>query len=326
MEQAKSADISADKEFAAILNDFSVFNDYDELWKMFHLVINTGSWGTSEFGGPVWLMDFSLANLKKLYPESPWIPVMENEWSKGKLFGGTAESKLLRDFSEWFEYRARHLINQLGLGNVIIKQETSFDGNISLYGWGIFLDVVQSLVGGKVKRTHEQLMLKNNFSYAEAEAVSHGIFLTCLKSDGMVRRFPCFHGSGIHYVKHSDTYGDCYRLNHFSLTDGYVIPETVPEKFLMLIVNDLMECKAQGHGNRADKYGYTVPYPAMKFEKYLDCNRGYEQHFHPTADVFRWKRRNGSFEEIKVELPQIDAKYGKFWHRAFPPKQNWREL
>ena len=308
-------------------NNCGRFEEYDTLWEMFRTVVTSSSWGTSEFGGPVWLMDFSLANLQKLFPDNPWLDAMEKEWEKGKWeHNGQAKSDTLNRFSEWFQLRAEHLVNQLGLGNVIIKQESSYDGNISFYGWCLFLDVLQDLVGGIVERIHHQTMLRFNFSCAEVDAVIRGNFLTRLKSDTMVGRFPGGYGSGFHYCKHSDAYGNCYLLEHFSETKGYVIPETAPEKFLMLIVNDLMECKAKGYGNKADANGNTVPYPQMKFEQYLDIHRGTGHHIRPTSDVFQWWSKYGLTQEIRIELPQIDAKYGEFWHRQFPPKQNWRTI
>ena len=305
----------------------SIFGEYDTLWAMFRAVATSGSWGTSEYGGPIWLMDFSLDNLKKLFPNNPWLEAMEKEWEKGKWeHDGMAKSDKLNRFSDWFQYRADHFVKWLGLGNVIIKQESAFGGNISLYGWCLFLEVVRSLVGGIVERTHHETMLKYDFSYKEVDAVIRGNFLTRLKSETMYRKFPCGAGSGFHYFKSSSVHGNCYLLKHFSETTGYVIPESVPEKILMLVVNDLMECKAQGRGNKADKDGNVVPYPQMKFEQYLDCHYGCGHHFRPTVDVFRWKRKDGIFEEIAIDLPKIDPQYGEFWHRQFPPKQNWREL
>ena len=164
------------------------------------------------------------------------------------------------------------------------------------------------------------------FSYAESEAITHGMYPTRLRSGSLAKSFPYGATSGIHHLKHSDIYGDCYKLEHFSLTTGYVIPETIPEKFLILVVNDLMECKAQGHGNKADQYGYKVPYPQMKFDKYLEIKGDFGQHFRPTADVFCWKRRDCKTEEITVTLPKIKLGYNEFWHWQFPPKQNWRVL
>ncbi len=308
-------------------DNFSMFGEYGTLWAMFRAVVTSSSWGTSEFGGPVWLMDFSLANLQKLFPDNAWLETMKYECDKGKQDNSdTAASDILIKFSDWFKYRADHFIKQLGLSNVIVKVEASYDGNISLYGQGIFLDLVQSLVKGHVVRVHHETMLKYNFSYDELEAVIHGNFLTKLSNDTMVRTFPGSYGSGFHYYKDDYVHGKCYKLEHFSLTDGYVVPETVQEKFLMLVVNDLMECKAQGYGNKADKDGYTVPYPQLKYEHFLDLHRGSGNHFRPTSNVFQWWSKDGIIAEIKIEIPQIEAKYGEFWHRQFPPKQNWRAI
>lgn len=296
---------------------------------MFRTVILSSSYGTAEFGGPVWLIDFSLVNLQKLFPNNPWLETMQKEWEKGSHGRGNfPESEQLRQFSDWFEYRTSNFVEWLGLGNVIIKQETGCQGNISLYGWGLFLDVVQSLLKGRVYRPTNESMLNCRFSLRESDAVRQGNFFTKLTNEDMVGKFPCFLGRDIQYVKHSEVYGTCYELPHFSLTEGFVIAETIPEKFLMLVVNDLMECKAQGYGNKADKEGNIVPYSKMKFEQFLDCVPPYicVNHFHPTVETFRWKRSDGKFEEVKIDLPQIDPQYGEFWHRQFPPKQNWRKL
>lgn len=314
-------------------NEGFMLDDYDTLWEMFRAVVTSSSYGTSEFGGPVWLMDFSLANLQKLFPDNPWLEAMEKEWEKGSHGRQKfLESRQLRQFSDWFEYRACHFIKWLGLGNVIIKQEVDpCDGSISFYGHGLFLDVVRSLLEGKVYRPSMKDMVEWDFSARECDTVRRGNFLTKLTNEGMFERYPCFLGRsiqyGVQYIKTSKVYGDCYELPHFSLTEGFVISETVQEKILMLVVNDLMECKAQGYGNKADSEGNVVPYPRMKFEQYLDCaHSSCEHHFHPTVDVFRWKRSDGKTEEIKIDLPQIEPKYGEFWHRQFPPKQNWRKL
>lgn len=309
------------------MNNCCMLDDYDTLWKMFRAVVTSSCYGTSEFGGPVWLLDFSLANLKKLFPDNPWLEAMEKEWEKGKYgYGNIPKSEQLIKFSEWFEYRSEHFVNWLGLGNVIVKQETGYQGNISLYGLGLFLDVVQSLTDGKVFRPSTESMIKWNFSLQESDAVRRGNFLTRLISGDMVKKFPIFMG-GIRPCRSDNIHGECYRLEHFSLTKGFVIPETQQEKFLMLIVNDLMECKAQGYGNKADRDGNVVPYPKMKFEQYLDCaHYGCGHHFRQTDETFRWERSDGDCEKITINLPKIDSQYGEFWHRQFPPKQNWREL
>lgn len=321
-----SRDIALREMQAWFKNDCSMLDDYDTLWKMFRSVIATSSYGTSVYGGPVWFMDFSLANLMQFFPENPWLKAMNKEWEQGTGYNGVAKSSRLTKFSEWFEYRAQQLIERLGLGNVLVKTESAYEGNLTFYGYGIFLDVLRSLVGGRVERINHDIMLKYNFSYVESETVKHGMYLTRLKSSSMVKHFPCGVNTGIHRFKHSDIYGDCYLLEHFSLTKGYVVPETIQEKFLILVVNDLMECKAQGYGNKADKDGYTVPYPQMKFEKRLDLSRAADQHFQPTSNIFYWHRRDSKIEEITVKLPEIKLGYNEFWHRQFPLKQNWRVL
>ena len=308
-------------------DDCGMLKDYDALWEMFRAVIKSSSYGTSEYGGPVWLMDFSLANLQKLLPDNPWLEALQNEWSLGKHeHSGVAKSDQLVKFSEWFNYRAQNLITWLGLGNVLVKVETSYDGALTYYGWAIFLDVLRSLVGGYVQRFGRDTMMKYNFSLNESEAIIHGMFPTCLKTSTLTKQFPHGGKSGFSYFKHSDIYGDCYQLEHFSLTLGYVIPETIPEKFLILVVNDLMECKAQGYGSAPDQYGYTVDYPKMKFDRQVKLLQSVDTHFQPTVDIFRWNRSDGRTEEIAVDLPEIKPEFGEFWHRQFPPTQNWREL
>lgn len=306
------------------LCSYRCLEDFDTLWRMFRAVINSSSYGTSEFGGPVWLMDFSLANLKKLYPDNPWLTTIEQEWSKGKWdFNGQAKSDKLNLFSKWFELRANRLITELGLGNVIVKYESTWD-NICLYGWGTFLDVVRSLANGEVMRPSKAGMVKSNFSLRESEFVRKGKFFTRLGGCHLYPAFPSSYGSDRHYWKHSDVYGDCYLLNHFSLTRDYVVTETVKEKFLMLIVNDLMDAIALGHG-KPDGEGTVCPYPKMKFEQYLDDGYCFcDNHFKPTSNVFMWQRPNGLFEKIEIKLPEINAEHGEFWHRQFLPKQPWR--
>lgn len=293
-------------------DECNIRGEYDTLWQMFRTVVTSSGYGTSEFGGPVWIMDFSLDNLKRLFPDNPWLEAMENEWSCGKYGSGMAKSRVLVRFSRWFELRANYLVNRLGLGNVIVKVESIYGGNLSLYGWGSFLDIMQSLVNGTVERPDQECMIEREFSLYEIELVKKGHFFTRLRSGEMVEKFPCRYHSDFHLFKPS-VYGDCYQLHHPCQTKGFVIPEDKPEKFLMLIINDLM-----------DNYDVNgdIPYPQMKFERHLDLQQHRDQHFRPTANIFHWEGKDGRVEEIKFDLPNH---YGA-WHRGFPPKQNWRVL
>ena len=308
--------------------EFCDSKEYNDLWEMFRAVIQNSSWGTSEFGGPIWIMDFSLANLKKLFPENPWLEIMEEEKALGFHNYGLAKSELLREFCDWFYYRANKFVIWQGLGNVLIKNEVKghiTDGLLSFYGHGIFLSILRSLAGGVVRTWSRRTMEIYKFSLREARIVEEENFYTALDG-GFLTKFPCGHGSGFHYYKESEEYGICYKLEHFSSTKGYVISETQPEKFITLIVNDLMECKAQGYGNKADSNGNTCLYPQIKYDHYLDVFESFDQHFRSTTPIFQWKRQDGGIEEIKIQLPQIAPKHGEFWHRQFPMKQNWREL
>lgn len=298
------------------------YADYETLWQMFRTVVASSSYGSSEFGGPVWIMDFSLANLKKLFPDNPWLEAMEKEKN---MYVTAGKALNLAKFSEWFKFRAESMTKFLGLGNVIIKYETVAGEAVILYSWGAFLDAVESVVSGVVERLSFGLMIKWNFSLRESEAVRKGKFFTCLNTATMVKKYPCV-SEDADDVKHSDVYGDVYRLKHFSLTKGYVVPETIPEKILMLVINDLMEGIAEGYVCGLDNSSLVCPYPHLKYDKYLDSIGRCGHHFKTTTDVFRWRRKDFSIEEIEVDLPKIDEKYGEFWHRQFPPKQNWREL
>ncbi|MBQ9271039.1 MAG: hypothetical protein IJ218_02085 [Alphaproteobacteria bacterium] len=310
--------------------EFSMFNDYDDLWQMFRAVIANSTWGSADFGGPVWILDFSLENLKKLFPDNPLLKFMEQQRALGSDSYGLSHSEWLCKFCDWFCWRAKAFVEWQGLGNVLIKNEARTHGSFSqrfyFYGYGIFLDILRSLVGGRLDTWSDYSLERRDFSMREAKQIKQLTFYTSWNSEGIVRRFPCDYGSGFHYYKTHPTFGQCYRLEHFSLTKGYVVSETQPEKFITLIVNDLMEAKAQGYGNQADKNGNTCPYPQLKYDHYVDANWPCNHHFRETVDVFHWQRDDGYIEKIQIDLPQISEQNREFWHRDFPMKQNWQTL
>ena len=306
--------------------------EYETLWSIFRTVVTSSSWGTSEYGGPVWLMDFSLANFKKLFPDNPWILYLEDEAGKGKNDSLTAVSKPLCDFYNWFYRKSKAFVNQLGLGNVIVKMETKClcsGGNIILYGSSAFLDYVKNLTCGRlgiVDRPDKMTMLQFNYSLREFEIVKNGDFLCSLSNGGMTHEYP-MRFIGLDFVRTSSVYGDCFILKHPSITEDYVVPETCPEKFLIFIINDLMECKAQNRDGVGFEEWYRIancPYPKMRFEQYLKNHYACDLHFCPTSNVFDWWRHDYKTEMIEVDFPQIDVDYGEFWHRQFPLKQHWR--
>ncbi len=47
--------------------------------EVFMAVIGSSTWGSSKGGGPVWIMDFRLENLKKLCPQNWWVEALEEQ-------------------------------------------------------------------------------------------------------------------------------------------------------------------------------------------------------------------------------------------------------
>ena len=298
----------------------------EDLWEMLRGVVRNSGYGKYGNGGPILVLDFSLENLRKLFPNSHWLDVMSGERQKGlDETGSYPKSELLRNFCDWFDYRAGFFVKILGLGNALIKLEEKglYGEKFSFYGWGIFLDALQQLVGGKVDRPSKQSMVSGDFSLKESEIVRQWLFPTWLKG-GFVSRFPCGRGPGIHYYMNHPVYGVCHCVEHWSETKGYVIPETDPARILGLLMYDLMEAKAQGYGNGRDADGNMCPYPVMKYDFYLDWHMPTDYHFRSTDDSFRWCCGGGRTEEIEFELPDISG--NEFWHRLYPTKESWRKL
>ncbi|MBP5399685.1 MAG: hypothetical protein J6Y53_04640 [Alphaproteobacteria bacterium] len=295
-------------------HEFSVHNEYAELWEMFHKIVTTSTWGSSQYGGPIWIMDFSLDNLKKFFPDSVWLELMYLEREQG-FYGKTlAVSTTLRRFSNWFSIRAHRFILTQGLGNVLVKEESGISGNLSFYSSAAFLSFVQRFIEGSLNEPSMDTMMWQHFSPSEINIVREKNFLTNLDG-GFVDKYPCFCGHGKHYYTMSQKYGQCYEILHPSQTKGFVASENVPEKFLTILVYDLMESIAQLNDDPED-YVYICPYPLLKYSEYLDRNIGeYDRHFCKTKDVFKYQGQ----EEIKIELPDQQG----WWHRNFMPKQNW---
>ena len=337
------------------MNRCEVYSDYETLWRMFHAVIKSSSWGTSEYGGPVWLMDFSLANLEKLYPDNPWLSRMWFEWmlGKDKLFG-YAKSERLGKFSDWFRVRAQNLIEKNALGNVILKLETGRNGSIFYYAWGGFLEILKFFVNGHIYYLDYAQMREKDVSVRDMERMQKARFHTYLSNYGgqdriMVEKFPYpIPDKGIPYL-HSDKYGDCSEFSKYTDQKGYLIPENKQEKFLIIFTNDLMEHKAQGrYSNIKDCSDYKewahqseddisvkervrnliFPYPKMRCDEYLYKDDFFTSRIKleptPSSADFTWVRRDFRIESIKIELPKIAEEYGEFWHRQFPLKQHWR--
>ena len=318
---------------------FSMSNE--TLAAMFEAVVASSSWGTSEYGGPVWLMDFSLDNLKKLFPDNPWLLAMEkekNQETETRKTDRWFRSKPLDDFCFWFELHAREFITSCGLGNVLLKLERSRFGTLSFYCWGTILGVMQQGVWGYLHRPTEAIMMDWNFSLKESKIVKSGEFLTYL-SNGWVdsqrvmrERFPADAKElGIkNFITHSK-YGECYKSWGFCSAEGHIIPETSQEKFLILLVSDIMEAEAYLVQNKEkfkniglDEKGFDDRYyfyPPMRYDTYIAEEPSTWGHLRVTGSIYL---RGGL--KIKVDLPKIDAEHGEFWHRQFPLKQHWRTL
>ena len=337
------------------INRCEVYSDYETLWRMFHAVIKSSSWGTSEYGGPVWLMDFSLANLEKLYPDNPWLSRMWYEWALGKNnLLGYAKSERLCKFSDWFRVRAQELIEKNALGNVILKLETGKEGSIFYYAWGGFLEILRSFVRGHIYYLDHAQIIEKNVSVRDMERMQKARFHTYLSNYGgqdsiMVEKFPYPLADRRLSCIYSDKYGECTDFSKYTDQKGYLIPETIQEKFLIIFTSDLMEHKAQGrYSNIKDCTDYEVwlnqsedsisvkervkysifPYPKMRCDEYLCRDHFFSSRTKleptPPSAEFTWIRRDYDIESIKIELPKIAEEYGEFWHRQFPLKQHWR--
>ena len=293
---------------------FSIHNEYDALWEMFNKIVTTSTWGSSQYGGPIWIMDFSLDNLKKFFSDSIWLKLMYLEREQG-FYGETlAVSTTLRRFCDWFSGRAYRFILTQGLGNVLVKSESEISGNLSSYSSAKFLSALQRFIGGELNEPSRDTMMWQHFSPSEINIVSEKKFLTNLYG-GFVSKYPCFCGHGKHYYTMSQKYGQCYEMLHPSKTKGFVASEVEPEKFLTMIVYDFMEAIADLNDNPED-YVYICPYPLLKYSEYLDRDiEEADRHFCKTKDVFKYQGQ----KEIKIELPDQQG----WWHRNFRPKQDW---
>ena len=309
---------------------YAVFGEFETLWKMFRAVVENSSYGTSEYGGPVWVLDFSLKNLKKFYPDNVWLEAMEQELNKGKLYPEVSDltkSNVLVMFSSWFCKRATAMIEDFGLGNVIAK----YDGlaeNIYLYGNNIFLSYIGLFVNGEVFCPgSSRLSIGDNFHFSSKELLDHGDFYTYLVRGFMWSEYPnssvwkkCCGKAPL--MRHK-VYGECYPLPHPGLTNGFVASETDKVKYLTLIVKDTMDAIKIAPDAVNKIWGRKVPYPKMQ---YLDKGWLGIASRSSQSDVFKWRCQNGRHKKVKVALPQIDEKYGEFWHLQFPLKQNWIEV
>lgn len=307
---------------------YAVFGEFETLWKMFRAVVETSSYGTSEYGGPVWILDFSLKNLKKFYPDNVWLKAMEQELDKGKLcpeVSDLAKSDVFVKFSEWFYERADALITEFGLGNVIVKYDGLFD-SICFYGNNVFLMFVATYVNGYVKLQRDKLKIEDTL-FSDTETLSGREYYTSFKQGRMWSEYPnssvwteCCGKAPL--MRHK-VYGECYPLPHLSLTNGFVASETDKVKYLTLIVKDTMDAIQIAPDAVNKIWGGKVPYPKMQ---YLDKGWLGMASRSSQSDVFKWRCQNGRYKKVKVALPQIDEKYGEFWHLQFPLKQNWIEV
>lgn len=216
------------------------------------------------------------------------------------------------------------------MGNVLLKLESSYYGSLSFYCWGTFLTALQTAVKGYIYRPTETTMLDCNFSLKESKIVQRGEFLTYL-SNGRVGSqppmrnfFPDFTPEwDLRWLETHNKYGRCYQALNFFSAKGYIISETSQEKFLILLVSDIMEAEARMVQNKEklDLDSQFYFYPLMRYDRYLAEDSASWGHIRITNNVYIT-----SSVSITVELPKIDAEYGKFWHRQFPLKQHWRTV
>lgn len=78
----------------------------------------------------------------------------------------------------------------------------------------------------KSSALQKSIMICRKYSERLSKTVAEGHRSLAVQYGGFLTKFPCGFGFGFHYYKESQEYGKCYKFQHFSLTKGYVIPET----------------------------------------------------------------------------------------------------
>ena len=314
-----------------IKESFDVDGDYVELWDIFDKVIQCGQYGSQPVGGPIWVMDFSVENMKKLCPKHPWLEVFfsENNDASADAFS--------QSFLRWFEKRAHSYIMSFGLCYVFLtfgkNEKKSLIGE-RFYAPAAFLDVLQAVLRcGQIKRLNPS----RKFSQKVRQAVADGNYLTYLVAkDGFHRRYPsyaCFGQIRPSMVYYHDEY--CYPLSYIGEQGKkLLIPIKDAKRYLPLVVYDLMQLIGQLSKKLSD-----IPKFATESENSRLRSLDKQYPYGGGGMRFCFRHRilldNGKFilpmrewsylGQHPLSYP-ILPEWNPVWYLNFEPKEKWRLL
>lgn len=314
-------------------------DENEELWYMFRCVVESSTWGASEYGGPIRVIDFRISSLRRLIPDSPWWDVIDDETEhKGINAVNCQDYALVRSFSSWFGCRLHHLIMSQGLCNVItLFSVVGIDTHIlSFYSLRSFLQPIASLCNLPISPIRWR---DRDFSWQDEEILKKGLYTTFLYDDRIQESDPdiphsCFlFPNATNFHKHWETRrteeGEWYNLPYGKdNAHNFVLQETDVVKTIVLLTCDFMEAWARNLDLNIEnsKWFYNYEYPVMQSQRACDLSvDGLSfSRFIPSQKTFYHNSKHLS-EPVRIllRLPDIDPQYGKFWHRQFPRKVYW---
>ncbi len=295
-------------------------------WEIFEAVITGSTWGSSVNGGPVWVWDFRFENLKRLFPDHPWIE-RYNTYSPDKRW----------DITYNIERSAGVVIRKLKLCNILVvtdnpynKIDINFHGLFSLccllkeilkqrIPVGAPLSVISFILcdqRSKIKGNDYvwSTELTDTFS-GELPAFPNSLLggrsgTGLIVSDQVYYYLPYPH---IDFLKYNDRDICGVMVREFTGKDPKLVQQVSDwEIWLPNLIYDCLELAFLKYWLWGEN-GKEVSYPLMHYNEALDdgCTKELEVLY-----------RKNETHLLKLTIPHVTTP--ELWHREFKPKQYWR--
>ncbi|MCM1324529.1 MAG: hypothetical protein NC218_10435 [Acetobacter sp.] len=295
-----------------------------ELWDIFEKVIGSSTYGSSTMGGPVWILDFRLKTLKKLFPEHPWI-VFINQYDTEN------SERLASGIGNCFSFWAYLFVKKQGLCNVLVAVDNLYKReSVTFYSLISFNRMLSSVLqqgeveGAPMTMVYDILMSRNSKikgddyiwgayfghlpeSFPNRWSKKNNASWLLLKQDGKDYcrlPYPC---PQLISIKENANYA--YSPKHFVYQFAKNYAQSVQgwENYLPMVIYDCMELVSMG---------YVA-------EDFPECQYPMIQYPPENKDSFELgmsSRMRKPF--LDVQIPMISNP--EQWHKEFSPKEYWQ--
>lgn len=299
--------------------------------EVFMAVIGSSTWGSSKGGGPVWIMDFRLENLKKLCPQNWWVKALEEHVIATKNDG----LELSHTYRRIQDLAKKFILGQQ-LCNVLVVTDCIYTSNPDMTFFSLFsyCQKISEIFHGRkseiplrqisdILREQSLKIIGDDFvwyvslssSYQGGASVQYG-FPDWARArgssiDGEVCAMPYpvpSHG----YISYEDKWGcRIFNVDDHKWLNTMVYNVKDWDIWIPNVIYDTMELASMRY------WDGKVQYPLMHYNK-----KPLSEGINKIEEPILYSRT--VYDKLEVNIPKVSD--AENWHKDFFPKQHWKTV